>query len=91
MREVKRILKPTGQLHIADWGKATNPLMRALFLPIQLLDGFQNTQDNVSGKLVRLLEQTAFAHIGVRKTFVTMFGTMALYSAVNPHPPSAHV
>ena len=79
--EIHRVLKPGGEIHVADWGRAENLLMRCLFFAIQTLDGFSNTQDNVEGKLVGLLEQTGFADVALRETFSTIFGTMALYSA----------
>jgi ubiquinone/menaquinone biosynthesis C-methylase UbiE len=81
-KEIFRILKPHGELHVADWGRASNLLMRGLFIPVQLLDGFKNTQDNVSGKLVGLFEQAGFAQVMERQAFNTIFGTMVLYSAV---------
>jgi hypothetical protein len=56
--------------------------MRGLFLSVQLLDGFRNTQDNVSGRLIELFEQAGFADVAQRRTFSTIYGTMALYSAV---------
>lgn len=83
-REVFRVLKPGGEIHIADWGRAANVVMRGLFVFVQLLDGFENTQDNVSGKLVTLFEQAGFAEVTQRRTFATVFGSMVLYSAVKP-------
>ena len=80
--EIYRILKPHGELHVADWGRASNLLMRGLFFPVQLIDGFKNTQDNVSGKLVELFEQAGFANVAEQQSFNTIFGTMVLYSAV---------
>ena len=82
--ELFRVLKPGAELHIADWGRAANALMRGLFLFVQLLDGFENTRDNVSGKLVTLFEQAGFVDVAQRQTFGTIFGTMSLYSAVKP-------
>ena len=85
-QELFRVLKPGAQLHVADWGRAGNPLMRGLFLFVQLLDGFANTQDNVSGKLITLFEQAGFVDVTEQQTFCTVYGTMALYSAVKPPP-----
>lgn len=80
-REVFRVLKPGAELHVADWGYPTNALMRGLFFSIQALDGFSNTQDNVSGKLIELFAQAGFSKVTQRRTFSTIFGTLALYSA----------
>lgn len=83
--ELFRVLKPGAELHVADWGCASNALMRMLFLSIQLLDGFKNTQDNVTGKLTTLFEQAGFIEVTQRQTFSTIYGTMALYSAIKPN------
>lgn len=80
--EIYRVLKPRGELHVADWGRAGNMLMRGLFFSIQVLDGFENTQDNVWGRLIELFEQEGFAKVAERQRFPTIFGTMALYGAV---------
>ena len=81
-REMFRVLKHGGEIHVADWGRAENSLMRGLFFAVQMLDGFENTQDNVSGKLITLFENAGFSEVVQRETFSTIFGTMALYSAL---------
>lgn len=80
--EIRRVLRPGGELHVADWGRADNPLMRSAFVAIQLLDGFANTQDNVDGRLVELFRDAGFVKVSQERSFSTVFGTMALYRAV---------
>ena len=77
--EVYRILKPAGELHIADWGKPQNFLMRGAFLVVQLLDGFKTTGDSVQGKLLQYMEQAGFKKIEQTKRFATLFGSVCLY------------
>jgi ubiquinone/menaquinone biosynthesis C-methylase UbiE len=82
--ELFRVMKPGAELYVADWGMPTNRLMRSLFLPLQLLDGFANTQDNITGKIIPLFKDTGFEQVTVQQTLNTIHGTMALYRAVKP-------
>ena len=79
------VLRPGGTLHVADWGEASNRLMRVLFFQIQLLDGFENTASNVQGELPRLMRNAGFEEVSEHRTFSTVFGTMSLYEANRPH------
>lgn len=82
--EVFRVLAPGGELHVADWGRPRNVLMRGLFLGIQLLDGFATTAENVAGMLPALFREAGFVDVRETRTFATVFGTLALYRAVRP-------
>ncbi len=84
VREVWRVLKPGGELHVADWGPATNQLMRGLFVVVQLLDGFTNTRDHVAGRLGTIFAEGGFGQVAMREQFNTPLGTLALYSALKP-------
>ncbi|HUP91866.1 MAG TPA: class I SAM-dependent methyltransferase [Solimonas sp.] len=79
--ELARVLKPGGELHVADWGAAANPAMRLAFLGIQLLDGFANTADNVRGLLPGMMREAGLREVHERQRFSTMWGTLSLYSA----------
>lgn len=83
-RELFRVLKPGGELHVADWGRPANRVMRGLFLMIQWLDGFETTRDNAAGRLICLFEDAGFVNVAEHQTFSTIFGTLALYRAVKP-------
>ena len=88
-REVFRVTKAGGELHVADWGRPQGRLMRGLFVGIQLFDGFENTRDNVAGRLLPLFEQAGFVDVTTTQAFNTMFGTLALYRATKPAVSSA--
>ena len=77
--EIHRVLKPGGELHVADWGKAHNALMRSAFFIVQLLDGFATTAENVQGKLPDYFREVGFRDIEERKRYMTVFGTLSLY------------
>lgn len=79
--EVFRILKPDGALHVADWGKAQNVVMRGAFFLVQLLDGFATTTENVQGKLPDYFREAGFIDVEETKCLMTVFGTLSLYSA----------
>jgi ubiquinone/menaquinone biosynthesis C-methylase UbiE len=84
IHEVFRVLRPGGRLHIADWGKAANPLMRALFLLVQVLDGFSTTADNVNGLLPSFFNQVGFEDVALMRQYLTVFGTLCLYDGRKP-------
>ncbi|MHB1105073.1 MAG: class I SAM-dependent methyltransferase [Lutibacter sp.] len=77
--EFKRILKHNGELHIADWGKASNFLMRLMFHIVQLLDGYKTTNDNVKGNLPNIIKQAGFDQINISQKFNTVLGTVEIF------------
>ena len=82
--EIARVLRPGGQLHVADWGKPAGLEMRALSLSIRLLDGFEPTRDNFSGRLPEIFEEGGLLDVRQTGQLRTIFGTIALYSARTP-------
>lgn len=84
LREIHRVLIPQGELHLADWGRPTNPIMRAAFLSVQLLDGFATTTDNVRGLLPVLVESCGFSRVTETQRYATLCGTLSLVRAVRP-------
>lgn len=82
--EIVRILKPGGEVHIADWGMPANWLMKAVFYPVRFLDGFATTDDNVHGRLVEMIELAGACGATQTTTFATMLGTLSLLEAQKP-------
>jgi SAM-dependent methyltransferase len=81
LAEVARVLRLGGRLHVADWGKPQDPVMRGLFVTVRALDGFDVTADNARGALPRLFEEAGLVDAGVQDSFRTPLGTLALYLA----------
>ncbi len=83
LTEVNRVLVRGGKVIIADWGRPSSLLMRLLFGIVQLLDGFKNTRDHVTGGFVDLLSKSGFSEIKEIENINTIFGTLTIWTAVN--------
>ena len=81
LNEIHRVLKPGGQLHIADWGKPASLVQRGLFLLVQCLDGFETTRDSVEDLLPVLLEEAGFLDVARGACIPTALGTIRLFQA----------
>lgn len=81
--EVFRVLKTGGTLHLADWGKAANILMKAASQPIIWLDG-PTTADSLQGRLPELAAGAGFTEIRETANFGTFFGTIRIHKARKP-------
>ena len=81
-REMHRVLRPGGELHVADWGRAGGLFSRTAFLAVQLLDGFDTTSDNVAGMLPVLFASTGLRQVEETRRIPTALGIVSLYRAV---------
>lgn len=89
LEEIFRILRPGGELHVADWGRPHNLLMRALVFSVRLGDSFARTADNVKGLLPALFRDAGFEGVSETARFATLFGTLSLYKARKPPTDAA--
>jgi len=80
LEEIRRVLKPSGEFQIADFGKPASALQRVGFYAVQLLDGFQTTTDNVENLLAKAIKET-FQEAEETAHFKSMVGTVRLIKA----------
>jgi len=77
----RKLLRPGGELHIADWGKPHNALMRAASMTFRLLDGAETTAANLAGQLPALVSEAGFTDVRETERWMTPFGTLAFIRA----------
>lgn len=82
--EMRRVLRPGGELHIADWAKPVGFLARTAFKAVQLLDG-PTTRDNVEGRIPVMVAGAGFVDVTETRTFQTVGGTIGLLRARKEH------
>lgn len=80
--EIYRILKPSGEVHIADFGQPSSALQRLGFYSIQLLDGFETTNDSLKNKLPKAMRETDFSEVEEKGIFKTLVGTVRITKGV---------
>ncbi|MGH2957228.1 MAG: class I SAM-dependent methyltransferase [Solirubrobacterales bacterium] len=80
-REVARVLKPGGELLVVDYGRPSDPLMRAAITTVRLFDGIEQTRDNVAGALPDIFEGGGLGRATEADRFRTVFGSLSLYRA----------
>lgn len=70
-----------GRVIILDWGAMPGILTRLRFLPVRLLDGFDNTRANVEGRMPQLLTEAGFRVVATPWAFETAFAPLATWVA----------
>jgi ubiquinone/menaquinone biosynthesis C-methylase UbiE len=80
LAEARRVLRATGRLQVADWGRPHDPLMRATFAAVQLLDGIDNTRDHAAGRLPTVLGDAGFG-VTSQLRLRTTWGSLELLTA----------
>jgi ubiquinone/menaquinone biosynthesis C-methylase UbiE len=81
LRDVRRVLRPGGHLHVADWGRPHDPLMRAAFGVLQLIDGVEGTRDHAAGRLESFVHEAGFERVERHGRLRTGFGSLELLDA----------
>ena len=81
LKEMHRVLRAGGELHIADFGKPHNLLMRLASFPWRVFDGHKTMADNVNGLMPELIRDAGFVEVHESARYMTMFGTLSLFMA----------
>lgn len=77
----RRLLRPGGELHIADFGPPHNLYTRLVSLPFRYFDGEARTRPNLEGRLPALLREAGFADIVADESWTTAFGSLSFLAA----------
>ncbi len=81
LHELFRVVKPGGELHIADFGKASTLFTKIAFGIFRRMDGEENTRINSRGLLPTFIKEAGFTNVKETQYFNTLFGTIKLISA----------
>lgn len=79
LADLRRVLRPGGTLHVADWGRPATPLLRATFGVLQLLDGFAVTRDHAAGRLPLVFSGAGFTDVRRLARLRTAWGTLEVH------------
>jgi ubiquinone/menaquinone biosynthesis C-methylase UbiE len=82
--EIARVLRPGGELHVADWGKPRSLPAKAAAVAIRRFDGDEPTRDNLAGRLPELFEAGGLADAREVDRIAAPFGVVSLYRAHRP-------
>ncbi len=81
VEEIARVLRPGGELHVADWGRPGDPVMAVASIGIRVFDGLENTRDNIRGALPEIFNGHGLAGAEETRRLRTFFGTLSFYRA----------
>lgn len=81
LKEIRRVLRPDGELHIMDFCKPQTTWDKLTFAFFRRFDGVENTQVNADGLLPAFVSDAGFGQVEESAFFTTIFGSVSLIAA----------
>ena len=78
-KEIYRVLKPHGELHILDFGTPHSSLTRFMITYMRRLE---EAHDNFDGQIPLFVTEAGFGEVKEAQNFVTIFGPLSMLRAV---------
>lgn len=78
-KQVYRVLKPHGELHLVDFGPPHSSLTRMIR---KFLRGFEEADDNLDGLIPRFIKEAGFGSVNETEHFTTIFGPLSMIKAM---------
>ncbi len=76
LAEIRRVLRPGGQLHVLDFGQMQNTRERIGFWSVRIVDGLENTAGFTGDIVGESLHAAGFRCVGMQGRVGTVFGGM---------------
>lgn len=86
---VRRLLRPGGELHVADFGPPASFWARGISRVFRHFDGEARTADNLDGRLPALVREAGFTDVRETGNAGTPFGTLVYLAARSDAAPSS--
>ena len=81
---VRSLLRPGGELHVADWGRPQNVVMRLAAGTVAWFDGADRLAANLRGELPILAAAAGLVAVEETAHWMTPFGTLTFLRAAAP-------
>lgn len=79
--EVRRVLRPGGHLHVADWRRGSNTVLRSSFMAVRLLDGLDHTRRHARSTVAEILKHNGMTQVEEWRVLATPLGSIGLATA----------